>query len=210
MANLTAKIYNQDGTEAGEQKLEPKVFGVKANAALIHEIVVAQESNARETIANTKTRADVSGAGRKLWKQKGTGRARIGSVRSPLWRHGGIVHGPHPRTYDLKINKKERQEALRVALSEKLRGEGLWVMDSLILDAPKTKELAAKLKDLGLEKRVLLVDGKENGGIKRASRNLQRVACASLDSLNAYHVLKAGAVLLSREAVAHLTEVLAR
>ena len=203
-------VKNWRNETVGTLDLPETVFGRPSNTHLLWHYVRIYLAHQRQGNADTKTRAEVSGAGRKLWKQKGTGRARIGSVRSPLWRHGGIVHGPHPRTYDLKINKKERQEALRVALSEKLRGEGLWVMDSLILDAPKTKELAAKLKDLGLEKRVLLVDGKENGGIKRASRNLQRVACASLDPLNAYHVLKAGAVLLSREAVAHLTEVLAR
>jgi large subunit ribosomal protein L4 len=120
------------------------------------------------------------------------------------------VHGPRPRGYDLKINKKERQEALRIALSEKVRASGLWVMDTLAMEAPKTKELAAKLKGLGLGTRVLLVDGKDNTQLKRASRNLQRVSCAYLDSLNAYDVLKAKTVLVSRQAVDQITEVLGR
>jgi large subunit ribosomal protein L4 len=204
----TVKVRNLKNEEVGEVELSDAVFDAPLNEALIHAAVRNFMANARQGTSATKTRGDVSGAGRKLWKQKGTGRARIGSVRSPLWRHGGTVHGPHPRAYDLKINKKERQEALRIALSQKVRDEGLWVLDTLTLEAPKTRELASKLKGLGLEKKVLLVDEKGNSSLKLASRNLERVHCTYLDTLNAYDVMKYAKVLFSREAVGKITEVL--
>jgi large subunit ribosomal protein L4 len=204
------EVKNWQNKTVETLELSDAVFGKPRNTHLLWHYVRIYLAHQRQGTAATKTRAEVSGAGKKLWKQKGTGRARIGSVRSPLWRHGGIVHGPHPRGYDLKINKKERQEALRVALSDKVRTSGLWVMDTLALEAPKTKELAGKLKGLGLGTRILLVDGKDNAHLKRASRNLPRIACAYLDSLNAYDILKAKTVLVSRQAVDRITEDLSR
>jgi large subunit ribosomal protein L4 len=206
MPSIDVKNWLNETVETLE--LKDEVFGKPLNKHLLWHYVRIYLAHQRLGNAATKTRAEVSGSGKKLWKQKGTGRARIGSIRSPLWRHGGTVHGPQPRAYDLKINKKEKQEALRVALSKKLRDEGLWVLETLALDAPKTKELAAKLKVLGLEKKVLLVDGKGNANLKLASRNLERVHCTYLDTLNAYDVLKYGKVLLSRDAVDKITEVL--
>ena len=158
MANLTAKIYNQDGTEAGEQKLDPKVFGVKANKALIHEIVVAQESNARETIANTKTRAEVRGGGKKPWKQKHTGRARHGSTRSPIWKGGGVVFGPRlGRVWSKKVNKKAKQAALRMVLSDKAAANQIIVLTALDLKEYKTKAVVALLKNLPTDGRKSLI-----------------------------------------------------
>jgi large subunit ribosomal protein L4 len=208
MPNIDVK--NWDNQVVGTLELPEEVFGKPLNRHLLWHYVRVYLAHQRQGNAATKTRAEVAGAGRKLWKQKGTGRARIGSVRSPLWRHGGTVHGPQPRAYDLKINRKEKQEALRQALSQKLRTESCWVLDSLVLEAPKTKELSVKLRKLGLGAKVLLVDGGDNANLKLAARNMPAVHCEPLASLNAYTVLKSGAVLFSREAITKISEVLAQ
>ena len=206
MPNIDVK--NWDNQVVGTLELPEEVFGKPLNRHLLWHYVRVYLAHQRQGNAATKTRAEVSGAGRKLWKQKGTGRARIGSIRSPLWRHGGTVHGPQPRDYELKINRKEKQEALRLALSHKLRQEHCWVLETMALDAPKTKDLAGKLKKLGLGAKVLLVDGKDNANLKLAARNIPAVQCEYLDSLNAYAVLKSGAVLFSRDAITKIVEVL--
>lgn len=206
MPNIDVK--NWDNQVVGTLELPEEVFGKPLNRHLLWHYVRVYLAHQRQGNAATKTRAEVSGAGRKLWRQKGTGRARIGSLRSPLWRHGGTVHGPQPREYDLKVNRKEKQEALRQALSQKIRQESCWVLDTLALEAPKTKDLAGKLKKLGLDSKVLLVDGKENGNLKLAARNMPAVHCEYLDSLNAYTVMKSGAVLFSRDAITKIAEVL--
>jgi len=210
MANLTAKIYNQDGTEAGEQKLDPKVFGVKANKALIHEIVVAQESNARETIANTKTRADVRGGGKKPWKQKHTGRARHGSTRSPIWKGGGVVFGPRlGRVWSKKVNKKAKQAALRMVLSDKAAANQIIVLSALDLKEYKTKAVAELLKKLPTDGRKSLIAMPAlTEKIWKSAANLKTVTISKTDSLNIVDIMKNKFLIITADGVAALTKSL--
>ena len=210
MANLTAKIYNQDGTEAGEQKLDPKVFGVKANKALIHEIVVAQESNARETIANTKTRADVRGGGKKPWKQKHTGRARHGSTRSPIWKGGGVVFGPRlGRVWSKKVNKKAKQAALRMVLSDKAAANQIIVLTALDLKEYKTKAVVALLKNLPTDGRKSLIAMPAlTEKIWKSAANLKTVTISKTDSLNIVDIMKNKFLIITADGVAALTKSL--
>jgi large subunit ribosomal protein L4 len=210
MANLTAKIYNQDGTEAGEQKLEPKVFGVKANAALIHEIVVAQESNARETIANTKTRADVRGGGKKPWKQKHTGRARHGSTRSPIWKGGGVVFGPRKtRVWGKKVNKKAKQAALRMVLSDKAAAGAIIVLSAFKLEEYKTKAVAELLKKLPTDGRKSLIALPTIGEkIWKSAANIKTATVSKTDSLNIIDIMKNKFLITTVDGIAALTKAL--
>src|SRR5262245_30891953 len=152
------KVKNLENREVKEVSLPEEIFGVAPNAPLVYEAVRAYMAAARRGTHDTKTRAEVQGSGRKLWKQKKTGRARIGSVRSPLWRHGGTVHGPTPRSYAYAFPKRKRAGALRVALSQKLREGKLLVVDELALDAPKTKTLLGRIEVLGIQGSALLLD----------------------------------------------------
>jgi large subunit ribosomal protein L4 len=206
MAELEVKNWKNEVVEKIE--LKDDIFSKPMNKHLLWHYVRVYLAHQRQGNASTKTRAEVSGSGRKLWRQKGTGRARIGSIRSPLWRHGGTVHGPKPRKYDLKINKKEKQEALKIALSQKLKENSLIVLDSLKLEKPKTKELVEKLNNFNLKKSVLLVDFSNNKELKLASRNLQKINCVFLDSLSAYDVLKHKNLFISKEAVNKLQEAI--
>jgi len=210
MANLTAKIYNQDGTEAGEQKLDPKVFGVKANKALIHEIVVAQESNARETIANTKTRADVRGGGKKPWKQKHTGRARHGSTRSPIWKGGGVVFGPRlGRVWSKKVNKKAKQAALRMVLSDKAAANQIIVLTALDLKEYKTKAVVALLKNLPTDgRKSLIAMPAVSEKTWKSAANLKTVTISKTDSLNIVDIMKNKFLIITADGVAALTKSL--
>jgi large subunit ribosomal protein L4 len=210
MATLTAKIYNQDGTEAGEQKLDPKVFGVKANKALIHEIVVAQESNARETISHTKTRGEVRGGGIKPWKQKHTGRARHGSTRSPIWKGGGVVFGPRKtRVWTKKVNKKAKQAALRMVLSDKATANQIIVLSALKLDEYKTKAVAAMLKKLPTDGRKSLIALPAIGEkIWKSAKNITTVTVSKTDSLNIIDIMKNKFLITTVDGIAALTKTL--
>jgi len=210
MAALIAKIYNQDGTEAGEQKLDPKIFGVKANKALIHEVVVSQESNARETIANTKTRADVRGGGKKPWKQKHTGRARHGSTRSPIWKGGGVVFGPRlGRVWTKKVNKKAKQAALRMVLSEKASANQILVLSSLEMKEYKTKIVAALMKKLPTDGRKTLVAlPAVTEQLWKSAANLKTVSVSKTDSLNIVDLIKNKFLVITVDGVAALTKSL--
>src|ERR671939_1210556 len=161
----SVKVRNLRNEEVGEVELSEAVFGAELNESLIHAAVKAYLANARQGTVGTKTRGDVSGSGRKLWKQKGTGRARIASLRSPLWKGGGNVHGPQPRDWSYRIPKKMRRGAIRSVLSERLREGGLVVVDSFELETHKTKDFAATLAALGLEGRTLIVDAVDNGNL---------------------------------------------
>jgi len=210
MANLTAKIYNMDGTLSGEQKLEPKVFGIPANKALIHEIVVAQESNARETIANTKTRADVRGGGKKPWKQKHTGRARHGSTRSPIWKGGGVVFGPRlGRVWNKKVNKKAKQAALRMVLSDKAAAHEILVLSALDLKEYKTKAVAALLKNLPTDgRKTLIALPTLTERIWKSAANLKIATVSKTDSLNIVDIMKNRFLIITVDGVAALTKAL--
>ena len=185
--------------------LSESVFAYASKPHLVYEAVCHFRARARKGTHSTKTRAEVAGGGRKPWKQKKTGRARAGSIRSPLWRGGGIVHGPHPRDYDYPFPRKMRWKALRSVLSEKVREETLIVVENLSLDSHKTRDLLPVLRQMGLEERkALLVDSDTNEKLWLACRNLQKIKSIRAMALNAYDVLDHDVVVLSVPAVERL------
>lgn len=210
MATLSAKIYNQDGTTAGEQKLDSKVFGVKANMALIHEVVVAQESNSRESIAHTKTRGEVRGGGKKPWKQKHTGRARHGSTRSPIWVGGGVVFGPRKtRVWDKKVNKKAKKSALRMVLSDKAATEKIIVLSALDIKEYKTKIVADLLKKLPLEgRKTLFILPAVSEPVWKSAANIKTVTISKTDSMNVVDIMKNKYFVTTVDGVAAITKLL--
>ncbi len=210
MATLKAQVYNQDGTVAGEQKLDPKVFGVKANAALIHEVVVAQESNARESISHTKTRGEVRGGGKKPWKQKHTGRARHGSTRSPIWVGGGVVFGPRKtRVWAKRVNKKAKKSALRMVLSDKAANGKIIVLAALELKEYKTKAVANLLKKLPLDgRKTLIALPAVTEPVWKSAANIKSVTVSKTDSLNIVDVMKNQYFMTTVDGVAAITKSL--
>src|SRR5437868_13736832 len=204
----TAKVLDLTSNEVGEIELPDTVFGVPLNEPLIHEAVRSFLANRRAGTSATKTRGDVSGSGKKLWKQKGTGRARIASIRSPLWKGGGNVHGPQARDWSYRIPKKMRRGAIRSVLSERLREGGLVVIENFELESHKTKDFIATLSALGFEGRTLIVDALENGNLALSSRNVQHITCVSPSGINVYNLLTHEQVALTRDAAALLDKQL--
>ena len=204
----TVKVRNLKNEEIGEAQLSEAVFGAPFNEALVHAAVRNFMANARQGTSATKTRGDVSGAGRKLWKQKGTGRARIASLRSPLWKGGGNTHGPQPREWSYNLPKKMRQGALRSALSERIREGNVVLIDEWALEQPKTKDFIASLKKLGLEGKTLIVDSLDNDNLMLSTRNVQKTKVVNSFGLNIYDLLYHEKLVLSRAAVAQLEELL--
>jgi large subunit ribosomal protein L4 len=205
----TVDIVDLNNAAVGSIELADAVFGAEVNEALLYEAVRQHTAAQRSGTAATKTRHEVSGSGRKLWKQKGTGRARMGSIRSPLWRHGGTVHGPQPRSYEYKLPRKMLLGALRSALSAKLRDGELRVVRAFELADHKTKTMIGVLGKLDAKKTVLLVENSENVNLLRASRNLQGVKLVPTKDVNVYDLLKYQEVLLSETAARKLSEALA-
>ena len=201
-------VVNLDGKKVGQVDLADAIFGAKVNQDLLHEASRWYLRGLRRGTHKVKEKSEVSGAGRKLWKQKGTGRARVGSIRSPLWRHGGTVHGPKPRDYSYALPKKMVLGALRSALSAKLAEQKLTVVDEWTLETHKTKSLLAVLGKLNHKKSALLVSHGENANLERASRNIQGVTLAAPNVLQPYDVLKHDLLLLSKEAVLRLSHSL--
>src|SRR5215471_19804225 len=201
-------VVNLSGKKVGEVELADAVFGAKINAHLLHEASRWYLKSLRRGTHKTKEKSEVSGAGRKLWRQKGTGRARIGSIRSPLWRHGGTVHGPRPRSYAYALPKKMLLGALRSALSAKLAEEKLTVVEKWSLDTHKTKTLRLALGKLNAEKTTLLVANGENRNLELASRNLEGVKLSASNSLQPYDVLRHDRLVVSKDAVARLVRAL--
>ena len=204
----TVKVRNLRHEEVGDFELPDAVFGVELNEPLIHAAVRHFMANARAGTVGTKTRGDVSGSGRKLWKQKGTGRARIASIRSPLWKGGGSTHGPQARDWSYNLPKKMRRGALRSALSERVREGNLIVLDGFTLDQPKTKEFVKSLVTLGLEGKTLIVDSLENENLILAARNVKRAKVVNSYGLNIYDLLYHEKLVLSRRAAEELTQLL--
>jgi large subunit ribosomal protein L4 len=194
----------------GSMELADAVFGADVNEALLYEAVRQHTAARRAGTAATKTRHEVSGSGKKLWKQKGTGRARMGSIRSPLWRHGGTVHGPQPRSYEYKLPRKMVVGALRSALSAKLRDGELRVIQAFSLADHKTKAFRQVLDKLEVNRSVLLIEAAENRNLALASRNLERVKLVPTKELNVYDLLAHRQVLLSEPAARKLSEALAQ
>src|SRR5690242_17524407 len=204
----SAEVRNLQNAPVGSVELSDAVFAAEVNHSLLHEAVRSYLSSQRQGTHATKGRGEVAGSGRKLWKQKGTGRARIGSIRSPLWRHGGTVHGPQPRSYAYELPKKMLLGALRSALSAKLADQAITVIDSFALTSNKTKSLRQALDKLGAEKSVLLVDQRGNENLVLSSRNLAGVELQSNRDLHPYHVLKYKRLFISKPALEKLQEAL--
>jgi large subunit ribosomal protein L4 len=202
------KVKNLKNEEVGELTLSEDVFGAPLNKPLIYEAVKSYLANQRAGTSATKTRGDTSGSGKKLWKQKGTGRARIASLRSPLWKGGGNVHGPQPRDWSYRLPKKMRRGAIRSVLSERLREGGLVVVDNFELSTHKTKDFVATLAALGFEGRTLIVDALENGNLALSSRNLRDITCVTPGGINVYNLLTHEQVALTRDAAALLDKQL--
>ena len=202
------KVKNLKDEEVGELELSDAVFGAPLNKPLIYSAVKCYLANQRAGTSATKTRGDVRGSGRKLWKQKGTGRARIASLRSPLWKGGGNVHGPQPRDWSYSIPKKMRRGAMRSVLSERLREGGVVIVDNFELPSHKTREFAGALEALGLNKRTLIVEAARNDKLELSSRNLREVTLVSPGSVNVYDILTHEQVALSREAAVQLDKQL--
>jgi len=201
-------VVNLSGKKVGEVELADAIFGAKVNRHLLHEASRWYQREIRSGTHKTKDKSEVSGAGRKLWRQKGTGRARVGSIRSPLWRHGGTVHGPKPRDYSYALPKKMLLGALRSALSAKLAEQKLTVVDALQLETHKSKGLRETLDKLNGHKSALLVSHGENRNLELASRNLEGVKLAAPNVLHVYDVLKHDLLVLSKDAVTRLSHTL--
>ena len=205
----TVKVRNLKNEEVGNVELSDVVFGAELNEALIHAAVKSFMANSRQGTVGTKTRGDVSGSGKKLWRQKGTGRARIASIRSPLWKGGGNVHGPQAKDWGYQLPKKMRRGALRSALSERLREGNLIILDQFMLAEAKTKSFMEVMKALGLDAaKTLIVDSPENDNLLLSSRNVKRAKVVTSLGLNIYDLLYHEKLVMSRAAVEELNELL--
>ncbi len=203
------KLYDMNGKEKGEVELSDAVFGAEVNEALMHDVVVMYQANQRQGTSATKTRGLVSGGGKKPWRQKGTGRARAGSTRSPLWRHGGITFGPQPRSYSYTMPRQARRAALRSALSAKVKSGEMVLVDHLALDEAKTKEMARVLGNLGAAEGALVVTAGSDENLSRSSRNIPGVDAVVAAGLNVYSVLTHDKLVMTKDAVAKVEEALA-
>jgi large subunit ribosomal protein L4 len=203
----TVDVVDLNKRKVGSAELPAEVFGCKPHATLVHEAVIMQQACERQGTASTLRRGEVRGSGKKPWKQKHTGRARAGSVRSPVWRHGGSVFGPKPRSYAFSMPKKKYRAALQSALSSKVSEGQLFVVSSLSLEQPKTKLLAKALTQFASGNRILLIAGDGQEGLTQAARNLQTVDVVTPDRLNVYDIVRAGAIVISERDVARVKEV---
>ena len=202
----SATVYDRDGKESGQVELPPSVFNVPVNAAVLHQAVRRQQANDRQGTHDTKTRGEVSGGGKKPWKQKGTGHARQGSTRAPQWRHGGTVFGPHPHTYEQKMPRKQRRLALRSALSVKSQDDAVRVVEEIALEAPKTRTLAAFFDQLGAGARTLFVIPEHDLMLEKSTRNLAGVKTILAHNLNPTDVLTADTIIFTRSALTQVEE----
>ena len=198
---IRVPVRDLAGAEVAQAELDERVFGITPNRAVLHQVVVAQLAGARKGTHDTKTRGEVAGGGAKPWRQKGTGRARQGSTRAPHWRKGGVVFGPHPRSYTQRTPLKMRRLAMRSALSDKLASEALTVIRDFTLEAPKTKLAIAALSTLGMSGRTLIVLGGVDDAAKRSVSNLEDVRVVSTGGMNLLDVINARNLLLSPEAI---------
>ena len=201
-------IVNLKGEKVSDITLNENIWNIKPNDAVIYDAIVLTRASQRQGTANTKTRSEVSGGGRKPWRQKGTGHARQGSTRAPHWYHGGVVFGPHPRTYNKKMNKKERMLALKSALSYKVLDKNLIVVDDLTLKTNKTKDMIKILEDLKVSKNILIVVKELSDNLILATRNIPKVELITYDELNALEVIAADYMIITKDAVKSVEEVL--
>ena len=206
MANVS--VFNLEGNEVGTLELNDAVFGVEVNEHLVHMAVVAQLANKRQGTQKAKTRSEVSGGGKKPWRQKGTGHARQGSTRAPQWTGGGVVFAPVPRDYSFKLNKKEKRAALKSALTSKVQGSSLIVVDELKFDEIKTKNFTNVMNNLKVEKGLVVIADNDTNVVMSA-RNVADVDTTLVNTINVYDVMKAKTVVLTKAAVAKIEEVYA-
>jgi len=204
------EVKNLANEVIGKLELSDEVFKAEFNQPLIWEAVKHYNDSLRAGTASTKVRGEVSGSGKKLWRQKGTGRARVGSVRSPLWRHGGTVHGPKPRDYSYRFPRKKLQGAIRSALSAKLNENSIAVVESFPLENHKTKDFQKILKGLGFTGKVLVVDSSVNNNLSLSSRNLPRVKLVPGTGVNIFDVVNSNALLFSKDSILQIQEALSR
>jgi large subunit ribosomal protein L4 len=201
-----ADLVNSKGETVGKISLPEEIFGQKVNPGLIHEALVSQLAAARQGTASTKTRGEVSGGGAKPWRQKGTGRARAGSNRSPLWRHGGIIFGPKPRSYRIAFPKKKRRNAMKQVLSEKIRVNRLKIIESLMLEERKTKKAKALLEKMGALVGTLVVAKGRDANLSRAFANLPKVKLIPVENINIYDLLNYETIIIARDAIGDIVE----
>ena len=206
MANVV--VYNMEGNEVGTIELSDAVFGVEVNEHLVHMAVVQQLANKRQGTQKAKTRSEVSGGGRKPWRQKGTGHARQGSTRAPQWTGGGMVFAPVPRDYSFKLNKKEKRAALKSALTSRVQANKLIVVDELKFDGIKTKSFKQVMDNLKVEKGLVVIN-ENDANVVMSARNLPTINTTLTSTLNVYDVMKAGTVVLTKDAVKTIEEVYA-
>ncbi len=204
----SVSVYNMEGKEVGTMELSDDVFGVEINENLVHQAVVRQLANNRQGTQKAKTRSEVSGGGRKPWRQKGTGHARQGSTRSPQWRHGGVVFAPVPRDYSFKMNKKEKRLALKSALTSRVQSEKFIVLDELKLEEIKTKRFQEVLDAFKVDKAIVILDSLDKNAILSA-RNIPDVITAQVNTINTYDIMKYNTVIATKAAVEKLEEVYA-
>lgn len=207
MANVS--VYNMEGSEVSKMELNDKVFAVNVNEHLIHMAVTLQLANKRQGTQKAKTRSEVRGGGKKPWKQKGTGHARQGSIRAPQWKGGGVVFAPVPRSYSFKMNKKEKANAMKSALTSRVNEEKFLVMDSLKFDEIKTKKMVNVLNALKVKKALVILDGEDNANVALSARNIEGVKAITTNTINVYDILKYETVIITKSAVSKIEEVYA-
>ena len=204
----TVKVYNIEGKEVGSMELNDAIFGVEVNSHLMHMAVVQQLANKRQGTQSALTRAEVSGGGKKPWRQKGTGHARQGSTRAPQWKGGGVVFAPKPRDYSFKMNKKEKALAIKSALTSRVQADKIYVLDGISFDEIKTKKMVAVMDNLKLDKALVVLDQKDENVILSA-RNIPTVRTALANAINVYDIVKYDALVITKDAVAQIEEVYA-
>ena len=202
-------VYNIEGKKVSDIELADSVFGIEPNEKIVHSVLVNYMANQRQGTSNTKTRAEVAGGGRKPWKQKGTGRARQGSIRAPQWFKGGIALGPKPRDYSYRVNKKEKRLAIRSVLSSKVLENNLVVVDAMNFDAIKTKNMVSALNNLKVEGKTLIVLPEKNENVQKSARNIEGVKTSLVNTIDVYDLLKYTNLVLTLDTVKKLEEVYA-
>jgi large subunit ribosomal protein L4 len=202
-------LYNQSGTQVGDIELADAIFGIEPNQNVLHDAVVMQQASLRQGNHAVKNRSAVRGGGRKPWRQKGTGRARQGTIRAPQWKGGGVVFGPTPRSYSYKLPKKVRRLAIKSALASKVIAEEIVVLEGLTLEGPKTKEMVSILANLSSERKALIVTADYNDNVALSARNIPGVTFVTADGINVLDVLKHDKLIITKEAVQMVEEVLA-
>lgn len=203
---ISVKVFNMSGSEVGNIELNEKIFGIEVNEHVMHQAIVQYLANQRQGTKSAKTRAEVRGGGRKPWKQKGTGRARQGSIRAPQWTGGGVVFAPKPRDFSFKLNKKVKRLALKSALSSKVNEGKFIVLDELKLNEIKTKEMQKVLNSLKVDKGLIVLEN-DNRNVVLSTRNIPNVKTAAINTINVYDIMKYGTFVVTKEALGKIEEV---